>query len=216
MASIVVPTVLASTPEQYGQMLERARGLTDRVHIDICDGQFADSQTITLGQVQPADDYKLDLHLMVKQPLEYIDTAISLKPNLIIIHAEAAADDGVEATLTHCRTLGIRAGVALLPATLPETAAGLIRLADHVLIFTGLLGHNGGQFDPEQLAKVEDVRRLNPTSEISVDGGVGVENASLIQLQGVNVLYVGGAIQDAEDPQKAFDSITYQASGTEL
>lgn len=217
MASIVVPTVNAPTLDKYNEMMARVRPLTDRVHVDICDGQFADSQTIALTQVQAADSYKLDLHLMVQRPSEYIDTAISLSPSLIIVHAEADAGSGVQDALMHCRTLGIAAGVALLPGTQPASCSDLIRKADHVLVFTGHeIGPNGGVFDAEQLAKIEEIRLLNPTAEISIDGGVGVENASFAFLQGVNVLYVGSAIQEAEDPQSVFNSISFQVSGTEL
>lgn len=216
MGSIVVPTVLASTPEEYVEMSARALSLTNRVHIDITDGAFTDSQTISINQIQPSVDCQLDIHLMVQKPADYIDTAISLHPHLIIVHAEADTGTAVQEALLMCRTLGTAAGIALLPQTNPNSVTELIRKADHVLIFTGMLGHNGGAFDPEQLKKVELVRAINPTVEISVDGGVAADNAALIFLQGVDVLYVGSAIQDAEDPKQAYDFITYQSAGTEL
>ena len=204
----VVPTILATTPDEYGTMLELAEGLSQRVHVDICDGRFADNKTIGLAQVQVSAGVELDLHLMLQNPLEQLETALSLKPHLIIFHAESTGD--VAGAMAHTRDLGVRAGVAVLPQTSVETARPLIEHADHVLIFTGQLGHNGGQFQSDQLARISDVRQLRPAAEISVDGGVNDRNAALIALQSVDVLYTGAFLQQAEDPAAAFESIQRQ------
>ncbi len=204
----VVPTVLAETPEQYASMFERASGLSNRVHVDICDGIFADNTTIGLAQVNVEEGVELDLHLMLKEPQAQLETALSLKPNLIILHAESEGD--IAAMIEQIRSLGIKAGVALLPETKVEQAAELIRAADHALIFTGTLGHNGGKFQTDQLTKAVEIRNQKPDIEIGVDGGVTDKNAALISLQGVDVLYVGGFLQSAEDPQAALAEIDNQ------
>jgi ribulose-phosphate 3-epimerase len=206
--AIVVPTVLATTPDEYGIMLVRAESLSARVHIDICDGRFAQNQTIGLAQVQAGANTQLDLHLMLQDPVAQLETALSLKPHLIIFHAESNGD--IMTALGRVRELGIRAGVAILPQTAVDAATPLIEHADHVLIFTGHLGYNNGDFQPDQLERVPAVRAIKPDVEISVDGGVTDRNAALIALQNVNVLYAGGFIQQAEDPQAAFESISRQ------
>lgn len=204
----VVPTVLATTPDEYAMMFERANGLSQRVHVDICDGDFADNRTVGLAQIHPADEVQLDLHLMLKDPASQLETALSLHPSLIIFHAES--DGNIAELGEHTRELGVKAGVALLPQTSPESASELISSADHVLIFTGQLGHNGGSFQEEQLGKVASIRAINPDVEISVDGGVSDHNAALITLHGVDVLYVGGFLQSAEDPEAAFAAAAHQ------
>ena len=204
----VVPTVLATAADEYADMLARARSLSKRVHVDISDGSLADGQTLGLAQVHVDTDTVLDLHLMLRQPAQQIDTALSLKPHLIILHAEAEGDVG--GLIEQMRSLGVKAGVALLPGTSVESASNLILAADHVLIFTGTLGHNGGQFHTEQLKQVEQIRQLKPEIEISVDGGVNDSNAALISLQGVDVLYVGGFLQGASDPAQALEAINSQ------
>jgi len=208
----VVPTVLATTPDEYSAMLARAEGLSQRVHIDICDGRFADAVTIGLAQVQVGADTQLDLHLMLQDPVSQMETALSLKPSLIIFHAEASGD--LAGAMAHAQELGVKAGVGLLPQTSAESARALIEAANHVMIFTGLLGHNGGQFQTDQLTKAAEVRAIKPEVELSVDGGVSDQNASLIVLQGIDVLYTGSFLHQAEDPQAAFDSISRQIGAT--
>ncbi len=208
--AVVVPTVLAATPEEYTARLQRAEGVSSRVHVDICDGQFADTATIGLAQVQVGEGIALDLHLMLQDPVAQLETALSLKPSMIIFHAESDGDLG--GAMNQIRQLGVRAGVAVLPQTPIESARELIIHADHVLIFTGTLGYNGGEFQPDQLSRVAEVRQIKPNVEVSVDGGVTDQNAALIALQGVDVLYSGAFIQDAADPQSAYDSIAHQAA----
>jgi ribulose-phosphate 3-epimerase len=210
--AIVVPTVLATTPAEYGAMLARAEGLSRRVHVDICDGRFAGAVTINLAQVHANTDTQLDLHLMLQDPVSQLENALSLKPNLIIFHAEASGD--VAGAMAHTQELGIKAGLGLLPQTSVEGARGLIESADHVLIFTGLLGHNGGQFQSDQLAKAAEVRAINPEAELSVDGGVNDDNAALTVAHGIDVLYVGSFLHQAKDPQAAFDVINRQIGAT--
>ncbi|HUC87514.1 MAG TPA: hypothetical protein VMR75_04360, partial [Candidatus Saccharimonadales bacterium] len=183
--AIIVPTVLATTPDELGTMLDRAESLSERVHIDISDGQFTPNPTVGLAQVQVGENTLLDLHLMLQDPMAQLETALSLKPNLIIFHVESGGD--LMGGLGHVRQVGIHAGVAILPQTPVEAARALIEHADHVLIFTGHLGYNNGDFQPDQLERVAAVRAIKPDVEVSVDGGVTDRNAALIALEDVNV-----------------------------
>jgi ribulose-phosphate 3-epimerase len=207
--AMVVPTVLAATPDEYAIMMERARSLNERVHVDICDGKFADATTIGLAQVNVPDDTMLDLHLMVRDPAAQLETALSLHPHLIIFHAESEGD--VAGCIRHTQELGIKAGIALLQSTEVATVRSLIVAADHALVFTGRLGHNGGELAIGQLTKASAIRALKPNIEISVDGGVVETNAAQVAGRGVNVLYVGEFLQAAADPKAAYAAITHQA-----
>lgn len=210
--AVVVPTVLATSPDEYAAMLARAESLNKRVHIDICDGQFAPNKTISLAQVQVSDGTEVDLHLMIKDVGTDLETALSLHPRLIIFHAESEGD--VMEMAGHARSLGVKAGLAVLPQTTIVSVRALVEKVDHVLIFTGTLGQNGGEFQADQLVKVGEARHINPGLEISVDGGVSDANAALLAIQGVDVLYAGGFLQHAADPQAAYDSIMKQAGET--
>lgn len=181
----IVPTILATTPGEYHDRLEKLIPHTKRIHVDICDGVFAPSKTINLAQVYVPEDVALDLHLMVKDPLSHLESALALKPNLVIVHSEADGDHAK--CIEEIQSFGVDAGVAYLPESQPDT---LLKQADHALIFTGKLGHYGGVMDKTQIPKIEAARAINPDLEVSVDGGVAPENVGELN---ADVLYVGSA-----------------------
>jgi ribulose-phosphate 3-epimerase len=203
--AVVVPTVLAATPEDYTRRLQLAARLSRRVHVDICDGRFAAGATVGLAQVHLPAGMQLDLHLMLEEPVLQLETALSLHPSLIIFHAESHGD--LAPAMKQVQDLGIKAGVALLPATTPEQVQELVEQADHVLIFTGTLGQNAGVFQPGQLAKASQIRAIKPDVELSVDGGVNDQNAASIVSKGVDVLYMGAFLHDAADPLATFATL---------
>jgi len=106
------------------------------------------------------------------------------------------------------KAAGIKAGIALLKTTVPSTLADVIRLVDHVLIFSGDLGKNGGTASLMQLEKVRLVKAINPAAEIGWDGGVNIENAYTLAQGNVNVLNAGSAISTAADPAEAYAALT--------
>lgn len=207
----IVPTVLATNPDEFKSMATRAEKLSNRIHVDITDGDFTDGQTINLSQVYASEGVSLDLHLMVVNIKDHLETALSLKPSLIIIHAESKGD--LKEVISEIKSLGVDAGVAILPDTKVDSAKELIGMSDHVLIFTGKLGYNGGKFQDDHLSKVAEIRVLNPYVEISVDGGVNADNAKQIKNAGVDILYAGGSIQKAEDPEEAFEQLNKEIGG---
>ena len=202
----VAPTILTETLDEYKASVDRLTPFASRVHIDISDGEFA--PTFLLGEAQlywPAN-WRVDIHAMVARPSEHIAQLIALKPSLIVFHAEIQEDRA--ALINQVKAAGIKAGIALLKTTVPSTVADIIRLADHVLIFSGELGKNGGTASLMQLEKIRLVKAINPAVEIGWDGGANVENAYTLTQGGVNVLNVGGAIANAQDPAAVFAALT--------
>jgi ribulose-phosphate 3-epimerase len=143
---------------------------------------------------------------MIRQPRQWLESAISLQPNLVILHAEAEGD--LLESLKYLQKLNIKAGVALLPDTTPAAAAELIKIADHALIFGGHLGYQGGTADLAQLSKAAAIRALNPKIEIGWDGGATADNVQEIARAGVDVINVGSAILKSDDPEAAFAKLT--------
>lgn len=197
----IVPTILAETPAEYDLMYDRVAPLSQRLHIDISDTRFAPGKTISIAQVQPSFDHELDLHLMVENPLLHIDTAISLQPHLVIIHAES---EHAYDALRKLHDTGIAAGIALLPGSDPGRHRSLIEMVSHVLLFTGNLGYNGGNFNVAALERASGVRDIKQGLELSVDGGVNETIVATCLQAGIDVLYTGGFIQDSADPKAAF------------
>jgi ribulose-phosphate 3-epimerase len=202
----IVPTITAETPEAYLAAVEMLNGFATRVHIDISDGEFAPTLLMAADQLSWPGEWQVDVHAMVVRPSEHLQKLIALKPLTIIIHAEVSENVAV-----HLRTIkqaGIRAGVALLRTTVPSSVADAIKEADHVMIFSGDLGKQGGKASMMQVEKIRLVKLINPNVEIGWDGGVTIDNAYTITQAGVDIVNAGSAISKAEKPAEAFQALT--------
>jgi ribulose-phosphate 3-epimerase len=185
--------------------MQRVSKFATRIQIDISDGIFAPNQTINLAQVYWSDKLVVDLHMMVNRPDDYLHEYIALSPNMVIIHAEANEGALNKYDLSnHLHQLGIKFGLGLLGPTSVQSNRELIELADHVLIFTGNLGHYGGQMDMKILEKIKEVKNIKPSIEIGIDGGVNQKTALKALEAGADVLNVGGFIQQSANPQGAY------------
>ena len=208
MAATICPTVLAATPEDYRQQIERIADFAARVHIDLADGVFAPTTTIGIGDVWWPGGMRADLHVMHQKPFALYKEYIALAPQMVIVHAEADGNFVPFAGLMHRH--GIEVGVALLTQTPVSTIAPALEHIDYVLVFSGDLGHFGGQADMKYLEKVRELKRLKPTLEVGWDGGVKDTNARELAQNGVDVLNAGGFIQKAEVPRVAFELLEAQ------
>jgi len=200
--SIIAPCITVETEGQYGAVVEKYSLFAQRVQVDISDGEFAPVFLVGPDKIWWPAEWIIDIHAMVAHPLDYIDQLIALKPHLIIFHVET--DVNLLPLIKKIKKYGIMAGVALLKPTVPETVADVIRAADHVLVFSGDLGHYGGTASLMQLEKVRLIKAINPNVEIGWDGGVSVDNAFTLRQGGVDVLNVGGALANADDPSKVY------------
>lgn len=200
--TVVAPCITVETVDMYKETIERLKPFAERVHIDISDGEFAPTFLLGPDQMTWPENWQVDIHAMVARPSEHLDTIIKMKPNLIILHAEA--DEDLSPSIQKIKQANIKVGLALLKTTVPKTVAHLIESVDHVLIFSGNLGHYGGTASMMQLEKVRLVRNINPKVEIGWDGGAAVSNAFSLAQGGVDVINSGGAINKADDPEKVY------------
>ena len=203
--SVIAPCITVESAEQYQAAVERLHPFAQRVHVDIADGEFAPTFLMSDAQVWWPKEWTVDIHAMVARPVEYVDRLIALKPHTIIFHVEAVAD--ITPVLQKIKAAGIKAGISLLRETVPVTVEQAIKLADHVMVFTGTLGQYGGTASLMQLEKVRLIKAINPTAEIGWDGGVNVDNAYTLTQGGVDVLNTGGAIANAADPGQVYATL---------
>lgn len=203
--SVIAPSITVETEEQYKAAVERIQSFAQRVHIDVSDGQFAPVFMVPPEKLWWPKEWIVDIHAMVSQPMEYVDQLIALKPNLITFHAETGVN--LDPIFEKIKAAGIKVGVALLKSTVPSTVANIIKASDHVLIFSGDLGHYGGTASLMQLEKIRFIKTINPNVEIGWDGGVSIDNAFTLTQGGVNVLNTGGAINNAADPASVYDTM---------
>ncbi|MEO5950055.1 MAG: hypothetical protein ABIQ04_01260 [Candidatus Saccharimonadales bacterium] len=200
--SVIAPAILAETADDYKTCVDRMHSFTERAHVDISDGEFAPSFTVGEAQVWWPQEWTVDIHAMVARPSEHLQTLLSLKPHMIIFHAEVQED--LLPILKQLQQAGIKAGVALLRSTVPSTVDALIRAADHVMIFSGELGKYGGTASLMQLEKIRLIKAINATAEIGWDGGVTVENAFSLAQGGIDVLNVGSTLAKNDDPASTY------------
>lgn len=202
----ICPTITTNHPHTYREQMERIAPFATRVHIDLSDGEFTPNKLIPADQIWWPGGMRADLHVMYKRPFDYLDVLVALGPQLIIVHAEAEGDFLTFAQRLHHH--GIEAGVALLPDTKPEIIKPGLEFIDHVLIFSGNLGHQGGsEANLALLDKVSAIKSLKPTIEVSWDGGVNDKNAVQLVQGGIEVLNVGSYIQSAPDAQQAYTAL---------
>ena len=106
--SVIAPAILAENADQYKEQVDKITGLVERVHIDISDGEFAPTLTVDIPELWAPEGWMIDIHAMVNDVAEYVPKLISLRPHMIIIHAEATGD--VKTALMQIRQAGIMAG----------------------------------------------------------------------------------------------------------
>lgn len=202
----IAPTITAESLDEYRRQLGVLERFARHIHLDMMDGAFAPTKSIRLDQVWWPEHLRVDIHMMFKDPGEELDMLIELKPRLVIVHAEASGDFGSVADELHKHH--IKVGVALLQKTGVKTIAPALPIIDHVLVFSGNLGHQGGSHvDLTLISKVRQLRELKPELEIGWDGGINVGNIRALAEAGVDVLNVGGYIAHASNPALAYDTL---------
>ncbi len=205
MNSIICPTVLAIDAADYSIQMKRIAPFAKRIQIDLMDGEFASPRSLELADVWWPHHIQADIHIMYQRPMDYLEQLIHLQPHMVIFHVESMFHHMHMAAELHKE--GIKAGLAILPDTPIKNIEQIISSFDHLLIFSGHLGHFGGTADLGLLQKVQEAKEHHPDLEFGWDGGVNLQNARQLAEGGITVLNVGGAIQKAEDPIAAYNSL---------
>ena len=210
----VVPTVLTDTVANFNQIIEVYKKFAKRIQIDLSDGQFSPYQLVSIKEINfPTDwDGEWDLHVMVKNPSLYMQDILRLHPSLCIFHAEC--DENLLPLFEQLSQAGIKTGVGILRSTYPGNIKPYIDASDHVLIFAGDLGKQGGEADMIQLEKAAIIRNIDPNVEIGWDGGANLENIRAIAHSGIDVINVGSAISRAQNTSEAYEALVAETEKT--
>lgn len=204
--AVIVPTITAENSHTYREQIERVESFAPRVHIDLMDGIFTPNKSVEADSLWWPEATEVDVHVMYSDPMTIIDTLIELRPSLIIVPAECSAD--LRAVAKKLELADIRAGLAVMPETTVESIKDVLLNFQHLLIFSGNLGHQGGSTAKlELLNKAEEAFSINPSIEIGWDGGVNEANVRQIAESNTQVINVGGFIQGALHPGLAYESL---------
>lgn len=202
---MVAPSILSADFTKLGEEVANLKGWgADLVHLDVMDGSFVPN--ITFGApmckaLRPVSDLIFDAHLMVSEPAKWVKDFVEAGADIITIHREA--DIHSHRTLQLIRSYGIKAGIAINPATHENAVEYLLDDADMVLVMSVNPGFGGQKFIDSALRKIESIRNMAVKRglelDIEVDGGVNEKTAKLCRDAGANVLVAGSAVFKAPD-----------------
>jgi len=196
----LAPSILSADFARLGeQVVEATEAGADYIHIDVMDGHFVPNITIgapVVASLRSWTHLPLDVHLMIERPERYIADFADCGASIITVHIEACLH--LHQTIQLIKKLGLKAGVALNPATPLSSIDEIIPQVDLILIMSVNPGFGGQPFIPETLEKIARLRSIldsrKAKAELEVDGGITINNAPSIAQAGANVLAIGATL----------------------
>ncbi len=211
--SIICPTVTVESRKEYDHQINQALTFVKRIHIDISDGSLAPRVLLGIDKMWWPDNAIADIHIMSIHPSNEVEIACRIVPNLVILHAEIVESPDTYIDMLHANS--IKVGIALLPETSVKSVERFLLKVDHVLIFSGNLGYQGGSTaNMKLLSKVKQIKEVNNKLEIGWDGGVNDENVNLLADGGIDVINSGGFIQNSPNPKNAYAKLELAIKNT--
>ncbi len=196
----LAPSILSADFSRLGeQVVEADRAGSHYIHIDVMDGAFVPN--ISFGApvmkcIRPLTDKVFDVHLMVEEPGRYIRDFVEAGADLIVVHAEACRH--LHRTVEQIRQAGVKAGVALNPATPLCAVEQILPDLDMVLLMSVNPGFGGQKYIPFVTEKIRRLRKqieaAGLNTDIQVDGGITADNVAAVIEAGANVIVAGSAI----------------------
>ena len=180
----------------------------DYIHVDVMDGKFVPNQTPGLEMLKrskKASNLTLDTHLMVENPWEWIEPFSA--SHIITFHIEAVQGEEVDKLIASIHEKGIKVGIAIKPKTSLQEVIPYLDRIDMVLIMTVEPGFGGQKLIESCLKKVKDLRKINKTIDIEVDGGITLKNIGKVKKMGANVIVAGTAIFGANNRKEAIETL---------
>lgn len=181
----------------------------DFLHLDVMDGHFVPN--LTIGPVVVKDIRKitklpLESHLMITDPLKYVDAFIDAGSDMVTVHIETITEQDIKILRAKFDAKKLQLGVSLNPATALGKITPFLKYFDFVLVMSVNPGFGGQEFISDVLGKIKELRKIYD-KDISVDGGINSKTAKLVLDAGANVLAAGSYIFKAKDYQETIRSL---------
>lgn len=197
---ILAPSILAADFNKLGEQIELLEQAGIKyLHIDVMDGKFVPSISFgmpVIASIRRNTKLVFDVHLMIEEPIRYLEAFKEVGADIITVHAEACTH--LHRTIARIRELGMKAGISLNPASTLQGLEYILQDLDMVLIMTVNPGFGGQTMIPGVVRKITELKKMAEdkgiTLDIEVDGGITLENVTTVLEAGANVIVSGTSI----------------------
>ena len=201
----LAPSILSA---DFSKLAEEVRkieeGGADYIHVDVMDGHFVPNISFgapVMKSLLGKTNLPFDVHLMIENPDNYVEDFVTPNTEFITVHQEACVH--LNRTVQHIKSLGVKAGVSLNPATSLSTLDFILDDVDMILIMSVNPGFGGQKFIPSALEKIRELAEIRKAEgldfEIEVDGGANLENVQELASAGTDIIVAGSAVFKAPD-----------------
>ncbi|MBU1366657.1 MAG: ribulose-phosphate 3-epimerase [Candidatus Omnitrophica bacterium] len=201
----IVPAILTDNRGELIKMLKTCAEFADYVQIDIMDGEFVPSKSVTLADLEGLKTpLKSEAHLMVRDPLPWLPIFKKIGSERVIFHFEIEQD--FLKIIEKIRKEEFEVGIAVNPSTEIDDFKFLIDKIDTILFLSVNPGFYGAPFIPGVLEKIKRFKKIYPHKLTGVDGGVKLDNLKEVKMSGVDYICVGSAILKNKNPNQAYSN----------
>ena len=206
---LVSPSILSADFANLQRDIKRVEPYVSWLHIDVMDGHFVPNISIgvpVVKSIRKITNLFLDTHLMIENPIKYVDAFSDAGSDLITFHYEATKDKTIE-TIEKIKSRKVKAGISIKPKTSVDEIKDYINLVDLVLVMTVEPGFGGQKFMDDCANKIKEIRKINSDVIIQVDGGINDKTAKICTDLGANSLVAGNHIYSAENIEQAINKL---------